>query len=56
MNELMERYKNRENQLKEMEKIWNKSNERTQGYLEGCMVTAFALAGFIPNEPDGKAS
>ena len=56
MNELMERYKNRENQLKEMERIWGQSNERIQAYLEGCMATAFALAGITPNEPDGKAS
>lgn len=55
MEELMERYKNRKNQLKEMERIWEQSNERVKGYLEGCMATAFALAG-TPNEPDGKAS
>lgn len=51
MNELMERYRTRENQLKEMEKIWDQSNERIQAYLEGCMATAFALAGSRTGKP-----
>ena len=40
-----EKSKERLEQAKEMELIWNESDELTRMFLRGCIVTANALAG-----------
>ena len=42
---LSEKEKERLEQGKEMELIWNESDEMTRMFLKGCIVTASALAG-----------
>ncbi len=45
MDILSEKEKERIEQVREMEFIWNKSDEMTRMFLKGCIVTASALAG-----------
>ena len=39
-----EKVKQRWQQMKEMDKIWNNLSEREKGYMDGCMNTIVALA------------
>ena len=40
-----EKVKERWQQMKEMNTIWDHLTERQKGYLDGCMNTVIALAG-----------
>lgn len=40
-----EKVKQRQQQMEEMNAIWDCLTERQKGYLDGCMNTVIALAG-----------